>query len=119
MGVDYSTTLGYGLTIEEEKFAKISGIEDYIGEEELTDWLSENNYSFIEAETCGNFMSGETYVLFAYKGTVRRVDPRYDDGVKSFENPLFHECEIEEMNLLSLQLGNTKPVSWKMIFNVS
>lgn len=119
MGVDYSSTIGYGVTVEE--IPAVISTDEYADEPDVLAWLDENGYSLIDFDSCGNFMSGEYIHLFSVKGTTQRVSPMYDEGVVSFDNPEVPALAVQQLFQLCLTLGLPWPssVGWKLIFNVS
>lgn len=119
MGVDYSTTLGYGITIDE--IPSFISTEEWPDDFEIEEWLDRNGFYHIEYEKCGNWMSGEHIHLFYLTGTHQRLDWRCDEGVKSFDSPEITPESGIEFKRLCEELGLAWPdsLAWKLIFNVS
>lgn len=117
MGVDYSTTVGYGIVLE--GLPSFMDVDDF--EPEIDKWLKENKFEHIEFHLCGDWMSGEFVYLFAVKGTVNHVDTRYSEGYVSFDEPTLTPEAGREVVMLCDALGLSWPidVAWKLIFNVS
>ena len=121
MGVDYSNTVAYGIAILAEEMPAFISDEKYPDELDVQQWLADNRYEYITCEESGNFMSGETVYLFALKGTISRYNPRFDEGVVSFDTPdISPEAGREFRRLCDMfELPWPDSISWKLTFNVS
>lgn len=118
MGVDYSSTIGYGVTVE--KIPDVISTDKYADEPDVLEWLDENGYSLLDFDSCGNYMSGQYIYLFSIKGTTQRVRPMYDEGVVSFDDPEVSADAQEQLSRLCETLDiPLSDVAWKLILNVS
>ncbi len=126
MGVDYSTTVGYGLygsdKVEHVPAALKKHMDnEYLGEEHMTEFLSEHGFDLIECSTIGNWMSGPTFWFFCLKRTYLHFDHYDQDGVHTFETPDLSVQEYVQLGRLRELLGGT-PIDvpkWVVAFNIS
>jgi hypothetical protein len=124
MGVDFSTTLGYGMAGGTEEWPAVIkelgddqyGPEDY----EVIDWLDERYPSF-GFDISGNHMDGKTFWLFYLKGT-EIVDFNYENmnGLYEFNDIDLSPDQVRDLIGLRDELGLTlDSIGWKLIFNVN
>lgn len=86
MGVEYSTTVGYGFALKEEELGWLilksrekSG-DEYFCSDDIEAALKDEGYS-IEVSEEGDYMSGDTYYLFYDKSHYHRLSPYYEYDV--------------------------------------
>lgn len=119
MGIDYSITVGYGFTVEEDDLPDfVKGDEDYVDSWEIQKWLDANGYENIRCEEVGNYMSGETLVFFCLEDSYFHTGSREFDGV----HDLSMEPVPEGKSILSQLAANidcTNTIGWKVAGNVS
>lgn len=122
MGVDYSTTVGYGFVFSEDELPPaLESLKDgdYLGEEHIIPWLEEHGLDRIEATTVGNFMCGETFIFVYLKKTYLRFGIYDADGVHKMGTPAITTAEQFQLNRLRVLFGTTDYPQWVVSFNVS
>jgi hypothetical protein len=122
MGVDYSTTIGYGFVFDEDDLPNVLealGKEDgYVGEEHVEPWLAENGLSLLEYDKVGDWMSGPAYILLCLKENHLRMGVYDRDGVYKMGNPTLSQEQRNQLGRLRYLLGAEDP-QWVVSFNVS
>lgn len=103
MGVDYSSTVGYGFAIPEAEIEPLAEKLGYEGSEwgfdvwEFGHWLTQNNS--LAYDHVGNLMGGEDiYLLILASASAQTADYRYDAGLIKFG-----EIEITERDHRELE----------------
>jgi hypothetical protein len=126
MGVDYSTTVGYGIYGSDKTEHVPAGLKkhmdgNYLGEEHMLEFISENGLDLIEGTTIGNWMSGPTFWFFCLKRTYLHFDHYDQDGVHTFSTPRLSAKENFQLERLRVLLGGTEidNPQWVVAFNVS
>jgi hypothetical protein len=111
MGINYSTTVAYGIAVKSDV---------YVDEEDSAKWFEENGFGLLDFEVAGNLMSGEYVHLYYIKDYHMAADMRESEGVVEFESPSLSYEEAEQLNRMCLLLGQSQDkIGWKLVFNVS
>jgi hypothetical protein len=122
MGVDYSTTVGYGFVFKEDELPpalKALADGDYLGEEHVQPWLEENGLDLLTTATVGNFMCGETFILLCLEDTYQRFDIYDAEGVHKMSVPLTSGQEQTQLYKLRGLLDTADLPEWVVAFNIS
>lgn len=124
MGVDYSTTIGYGIVVNEDSLPKVLleyADGDWFGEEEGVAFLQAHGLDQIAYDKVGNWMSGPTYVFFHLPRTRTHGNEYELDGIHKFNNiDLSNEESSQFVRLRNLlNMGEDGQPTWIVSFNVS
>lgn len=122
MGVDYSTTIGYGVIVDDDRLpAILEQYSDggYFDEESAAAFFEVEGFSHIEYDRIGNWMNGPTYAFFHLPRTRIRGDMYEIDGVHKFDNADLTGQELREFRILQELLDIDGLPTWVVSFNVS
>lgn len=122
MGVDYSTTVGFGIAIDDRDLPQVlKDIAEYVDEEHIIPWLKENGFTRIDYDKIGNWMSGPTYIFFHLPRTLIHGGLYEMEGVHYFDNIEMYPEEEQQFRRLTELLGGTEidGPRWLVSFNVS
>lgn len=122
MGVDYSTTVGYGIAIDDRYLPDaLKAIADgeWVDEKHIVLWLQENGFVHIAYDKVGDWMSGPTYIFFHLPRTHIHGGLYDMEGVHKFDNIKLANEESAEFNKLQRLLNLDEWPTWIVSFNVS
>jgi len=122
MGVDYSTTVGYGFAFPEDELPKVIkdlADGDYLGEEHLAPWLASHGFDLLDAVEVGDHMNGDTSILLYLDKTYLHFGVYDAEGVHKMGKPDLTAEERSQLYRLRKLLGTTDHPQWIVSFNVS
>ena len=120
MGVDFSSSIGYGIAPENDELPDFFSDEYGIEPDLIDDWLKSRDFKYIKHATCGDSMCGETWELFYLDGTyVKSGTMDFKEFHIKFNTPeVSREARGEFLGFQALT-GIREELSWHMFHNIS
>lgn len=125
MGVDFSTTVCFGVLLDKNETPKaLKHLRDdwgHIENYELDGWLTLHGYDLLSADTVGNYMDGDTRDLIRIKDVGLRFDiyGDADSGVHELDTTNVPSEGLKQLNQLSASLDLENRPTWIVAFNIS
>lgn len=121
MGIDYSTDIGYGIAIAEDKLPEaLRPFKDNPYEDgDLPAWLADKGFDHVGYVYAGDHMSGTCYFFFYAKDSFFSNHPLESETLLDFTGTPEADGYFEIIQLAhDLGLSHDE-VGWKLINNVS
>lgn len=122
MGVDFSTSVGYGLAVADDEASEYLKAFEPHEDGQIPEIMDTCGWNLIDYDYCGDWMSGPQVYFFYIKGTENlHFEAAYADSIitEFGESPVISTDALVQLNEIAEHFGIEGRIGWKMIANVS